>query len=420
MTASNGILLTRPASAPRQDIAAYREEGGYEAIAKALAEMTPAAVCEEIQAAGLRGRGGASFPAAIKWKLAAAAEGDEKFVVANGGEHEPGSEKDKHLAAFYPHKILEGMLLCGYATGACVGYVYLIEDMAAQILATETAIAEMRDADLLGDRVLGSEFGFEVRIHLAPTTYVAGEETAAIDSIDGGEGKPRKKPPYPGTAGVSGKPTTVNNVETLAHVPAIVRHGATWYAAIGTEGSKGTMLFTLDQRVNNPGVYELPFGTTFREVIYGCGGGPKSGKTLRAILPALSCAFLDAKHLDAPIDHESMKALGTSPGCGGVSFVEEGEDVVLRLQGIAQFFMDEQCGQCPACRMETNQLVHILDGVRAGKGPGYDKQIAKITSFAAGKGHCSLIEMAAASIVSAVDLFAADLAAAAGPGGAAQ
>jgi NADH:ubiquinone oxidoreductase subunit F (NADH-binding) len=416
MSASNVILLTRPASAPRQDLAAYREEGGYEAIANALSEMTPAAIIEEIEAAGLRGRGGASFPAAVKWRLASEAEGDEKFVVANGGEHEPGSEKDKHLAAFYPHKILEGMLLCGYATGASVGYFYLIADMAEQIAATEAAIVEMRDAGLLGERILDSEFGFEVHIHRAPTTYVAGEETAAIDSIDGGEGKPRKKPPYPGTAGVAGKPTTVNNVETLAHVPAIVRNGAAWYAAIGTEGSKGTMLFTLDDRVHNPGVYELPFGASFREVIYGCGGGPKSGKSLRAVLPALSCAFLPAEHLDAPIDHESMKALGTSPGCGGVSFIEEGDDVVARLQEISQFFMDEQCGQCSACRMETNQLVHILGGVRAGKGPGYDKQIAKITTFARGKGHCSLIEMAAASIVSAVELFAEDLATAAGPG----
>lgn len=416
MPASTVILLTRPSSASRQDITAYREEGGYAAIARALTDGSPATVLDEVEAAGLRGRGGASFPAAVKWRLAAKADGNEKYVVGNGGEHEPGSEKDKHLAAFYPHKILEGMLLCGYATGASVGYVYLIEDMTEQIAAMKSAIAEMRDAELLGERVLGSDFRFDVRIHRAPTTYVAGEETAAIDSINGGAGKPHKKPPYPGTEGVAGKPTTVNNVETLAHVPAIVRNGAAWYAAIGTEGSKGTMLFTLDQRVHNPGVYELPFGATFRDVIYGCGGGPRSGKTLRAVLPALSCAFLDAKHLDVPIDHDSMKALGTSPGCGGISFIEAGEDVVARLNEIAKFFMAEQCGQCPACRMETNQLVHILDGVRAGKGPGYGKQIAKITRFARGKGHCSLIEMAAAAIVSAVELFAEDLAAAAGPG----
>ncbi len=416
MSASSPILLTCDPGSPRQDLAAYCEEGGYAAIAQALAEMTPDAVIDEIEAAGLRGRGGAAFPAAIKWRLAAEAESEAKYVVANGGEHEPGSDKDKYLTAFYPHKILEGMLLCGYATGANVGYLYLIEDMVPQIVAAEAAIQEMRDADLLGDRILDSEFGFDVLVHRAPRTYVAGEETAAIDSIEGGPGKPRKKPPYPGVVGVNGKPTTVNNVETLAHVPAIVRNGAQWYTAIGTAGSNGTMLFTLGIQVHNPGVYELPFGATFRDVIYGCGGGPKSGKALRAILPALSCGFLAAEHLDVPIDHESLKALGTSPGCGGVSFIEEDDDVLARLTEIAKFFMAEQCGQCPPCRMETNQLVHILDGVRAGKGRGYDTQIAKITRFAKGKGHCSLIEMAAASITSAVELFADDFAAAAGAG----
>lgn len=399
------ILLTEPPGSPRQTLDQYRARGGYVALERARAEMQPAAVIDLVDRAGLRGRGGAAFPAARKWRLAAASAGGENVVVANGGEHEPGSEKDKFLVAHYPHTVLEGILLCGYATGASKGYLYLIEDMAPQIAAAEAAIEEARAAGLLP---------FDVEIHRAPTTYVAGEETAAIDSIEGGPGKPKEKPPYPGQAGVHGKPTTVNNVESLAHVPFIVREGADAYRAFGTEESPGTMLFTLGDRANNPGVYELPFGSTYRELIEGCGGGTASGRPIRALLPALSCGFLSAEHLDVPIAHETLRPLGTSPGCGGVSWIEEGDDVLARLAEIAQFFMDEQCGQCPPCRMETNQLVHILAGVCEGKGPGYREQIAKITTFARGKGRCSLIEMAAASIVSSLDVFAEDYIAAAG------
>ncbi|MCA8942162.1 MAG: SLBB domain-containing protein [Planctomycetes bacterium] len=399
------ILLTEPQGSPRQTLEQYRARGGYAALERARSEIEPSALIDLVEAAGLRGRGGAAFPTARKWRLAAAASADQKFVVANGGEHEPGSEKDKFLVANYPHAVLEGILLCGHATGASKGYLYLIEDMAPQIEAAEAALAELRDAGLLI---------FDIEIHRAPTTYVAGEETAAIDSIEGGPGKPKEKPPYPGESGVHGKPTTVNNVESLAHVPFIVREGADAYRAIGTAESPGTMLFTLGRAAKNPGVYELPFGTTYRELIEGCGGGTASGRAIRAVLPALSCGFLAAEHLDVPIAHETLRPLGSSPGCGGVSWIEEGDDVLARLSEIAQFFMDEQCGQCPPCRMETNQLVHVLKGVQAAKGPGYREQITKITDFARGKGRCSLIEMAAASIVSALDVFADDFAAAAG------
>ena len=222
------------------------------------------------------------------------------------------------------------------------------------------------------------------------------------------------KPPYPGERGLFGAPTTVNNVETLAHVPWILRHGAAKYRELGVGDSTGTMLFTLDDRVANPGVYELPFGATFRALIYGSGGGPVSGKPIRAFLPALSCAFLGAEHLDASMDHATMRSLDSSLGCGGVTFVEEGEDIVERALEIARFFMAEQCGLCPPCRMETNQVVHILEGVLAGKGPGYAKKLEKITSFARGKGRCSLIEMAAAPVLSALCLFPEDFVARAG------
>ena len=299
------------------------------------------------------------------------------------------------------------MEVCGHATGATRGIVYLIQDMYDQLAAVESAIEEATAAGLLQ---------LEVEVHRAPLTYVAGEETAAIDSINGGEGKPTVKPPYPGERGVAGLPTTVNNVETLAHAAFIAREGADAFLAYGTEGSTGTMLFTLGREVKRPGVYELPFGATYRELIDGCGGGTASGRAVRAILPAMSSGFLAAEHLDVPITHDGLRALGSTPGCGGVRLVEEGAEVLPMLLEIAQFFMDEQCGQCPPCRMETNQLVHILKGVQAGKGPGYVEQIEKITGFARGKGHCSLIEMAAAPILSALKVFEVDLEAAAGSG----
>jgi NADH-quinone oxidoreductase subunit F len=401
------LLLTRAADAAPQALAAYRDAGGYFALERALRDGA-ARVLDEVEAAGLRGRGGAAFPAARKWRLAAARASDTKFVVANGGEHEPGSDKDKHLVERYPHAVLEGLILCGYATGASVGYLYLIEDMAGPLASAERAIDELRASALLGD------FAFEVKIHRAPTTYVAGEETAALDSIEGGPGKPRQKPPYPGEHGLFGLPTTVNNVETLAHVPVIVRGGAVAYRAIGTQESSGTMLFTLGAQVRRPGVYELPFGATYRHLLDACGGGLRSGRAVRAILPARSCAFLAAEHLDTPICVSGLRALGSSPGCGGVRFVEDGEDVLELVAGIAKFFMDEQCGLCPPCRMETNQIVHVLAGVRERKGPGYGDKLRKLAAFAKGKGRCSLIEMAAAPVLSALDVFADDFARAAG------
>ncbi len=368
----------------------------------------PEDVLAAVEAAGLRGRGGAAFPTARKWRLAAEQKADRKWVLANGGEHEPGSDKDKYLVAHFPREVLEGMVLCGYATGADRGCLYLIEDMVEPISSAEVAIAQMRAEGALGADALGLGFSFDVAIHRAPTTYVAGEETAAIDSIEGGPGKPRARPPYPGQQGIRGAPTTVNNVETLAQVPRIVRDGPEAYRQKGTPESPGTMLFTLGPKVNEPGVYELEFGRTYRELIEEYGGGTKSGRAIRAVLPAMSCAFLSAEHLDVPIACETLKPLGTSPGCGGVHIVEEGDDVVAMVLEIARFFMAEQCGQCSPCRMETNQFVHILEGVQAGKGPGYAEQLIKIADFTRGKGFCSLIEMAAAPVLSAVRLFRGD------------
>jgi NADH:ubiquinone oxidoreductase subunit F (NADH-binding) len=402
------ILLVRGHDAPRETLAEYQARGGYAALRRWLSRP-PAELLAEIEASGLRGRGGAAFPTARKWRFAAEAEESERYVVANGGEHEPGSEKDKVLVAKYPHAVLEGTMLCALATGAKKGWVYLIRDMDAQIEAAEAAIAELRAAGLLGEDILGSGFAFDFELHRAPETYVAGEETAAIDSIQGGEGKPREKPPFPGQSGVQGKPTTVNNVETLAHVAAIAGRGAAWFAGIGTAESKGSLLYTLGTEVEKPGVYELPFGASYRDLIEGCGGGLREGKTLRAILPALSSAFVPASELDRPISYESFAAIGSSPGCGGVRLVCEGDDAPALLLEIASFFKKEQCGQCAPCRMVTNQIAHVLQAVLDGKGGPFDRAIGQVADFARGQGYCSLTTMCSTAILRGLELFGSDL-----------
>jgi NADH-quinone oxidoreductase subunit F len=400
------ILLPHRTGSGPESLAEYRQRGGGEGLAR-WRHADPAALRAEVAAAGLRGRGGAAFPTVRKWELAAAAVADVKYVVANGGEHEPGSEKDRHLVATHPHAVLEGLQLAALATGAQKGYVYLIEDMHAQRAAIAGALAELAAADQLA---------IEIELAFGPVTYVAGEETAALNAIEGQPAKPRKKPPFPGQAGLFGKPTTVNNVETLAHVAWLARAGSAAFAAIGTAESKGTLLFTLPDTVVHPGVHELPFGATYRDLVFGRGGGLRDGRTLRALLPALSCGFLLAEHLDVPIAYETLRPLGTSPGCGGVRLVDDRTDVVALAVEIAEFFMREQCGQCPPCRMETNQFVHILKAVQAGKGPGYDDKLRKLADFSRKKGHCSLIEMAAAPVLSALACFPVDFARAAGPG----
>ena len=400
------LLPARTTTGP-ETLAEYRARGGYDGLMRQLRDGTPERLRADVAAAGLRGRGGAAFPTARKWDLAARSGHDTRYVVANGGEHEPGSNKDRFLVEQHPHAVLEGLMLAGIATGATKGWLYLIEDMHGPRASAEAALRELDDAGMMH---------MPIAIHLGPTTYVAGEETAVLSAIEGKPAKPRKKPPYPGEQGLFEKPTTVNNTETLAHVAWIARNGAEAFAAIGTEQSKGTLLFTLGEQVRRPGVHELPFGATYRELIERCGGGLANGRPVRAVLPAMSCGFLLAEHLDVPIAYETLRPLGSSPGCGGVRLVDDTTDVVALAVEIAEFFMQEQCGQCPPCRMETNQFVHILKAVQQGKGPGYAEKLQKLAAFSHKKGFCSLIEMAAAPVLSAVRCFADDFAAAAGPG----
>jgi NADH-quinone oxidoreductase subunit F len=405
------LLSSLPDGCRVEDLGRYRAAGGWEAVRRAAqGGLTADLIRQAVRDADLRGRGGAAFPVARKWDLAAGTPAPLRHVVANGGEHEPGSRKDRLLLTRHPHRILEGMVLCGLATGASRGWLYLIEGMNEALAAMSGAIQEAREAGLLGESILGSGHGFDITIVRAPATYVAGEETAALEVIEGRRAWPRLKPPFPGQKGLFGQPTTVNNVETLACVPAIVREGAAWFRSLGRRGGAGTMLFTLDDRVARPGVHEVPVGTTFRELLEEAGGGLVSGRPVRAILPALSSCFLPAASLDTPMTHDAVRAAGSGLGCGGVAFVEEGECLVERAAAIAAFFKQEQCGQCPPCRMETHTLAAILEQVRAGNAGDYALQIERIVSFAAGKGFCSLIAMAGAPVLSALKLFPEDFA----------
>jgi NADH-quinone oxidoreductase subunit F len=379
---------------PSQALDSYRAQGGYEALSRVRHSATGAdEILSAVAAAHLHGHGGAGFPAARKWELARAADGRPKYVVVNGGEHEPGSRKDRTLLAQVPHLVLEGAALCAHATGASAIYVYVIEDMHDAVANVRAAIDQARAANLLGE--------LDVQVALAPPTYVAGEETAALEVIEGRKAWPRKKPPFPGQAGLFGKPTTVNNVETLAYVPGIVRHGPQWFVP-------GAMLCTLDETFARPGIVEAPLGLRLRSLVDELGGGTCDGRAVKGIAPAMSSAWLPAAALDTPMTYNDLRKAGSNLGCGGFSLLLEGECAVERALRIAEFFKREQCGQCPPCRMQTNTVAAILEKLRVGEPGEFRAQLVKICEFARGKGNCSLIEMAAAPVLSALTHFGDD------------
>lgn len=405
------ILLTKGPGATRQTLAEYVAEGGYEALKGTLAG-SPQDVLDVIVASGLRGRGGAGFPTGQKWTFAAKEPGDTKYVVANGGEDEPGSLKDRVVMESYPHKLLEGVILAAYAVGAGEAYLY-VNSLYVQALAQlENAIVEATDEGYLGEWIGGSAFSLSVKVQPAPQEYVAGEDTAALELIEGKKPLPREKPPFPTAAGLFGKPTAVNNVETFAYVPSIVRRGADWFRGQGTADNPGTMLFTLPANVRRPGVVELPVGVPLNELIEVHGGGVASGKAVKAVLPGgPSSGFLSGDDLDIAMDRQPLIEKGSALGCGVLRIVEEDQCIVEVADEIAQFFATESCGQCPACVMETSTFGKILGAVQKGAGNlQLLEQIAKVGAFARGKGFCSLISMPVPPLTSAIRLFPDDFA----------
>ncbi len=404
-----GILFPHAVPEGREGLEEYRARGGYQALAKAV-KSPPDEIIKIVSDAGLRGRGGAGFPTGKKWQFAREAPGEPRYLVLNGGEVEPGSKKDRVLLEILPHLVLEGTILGAYAIGAAKAYLYINAryDVATQSI--NDALTEAKSAGYWGDKVFGNDFSLDIEVVAAPHNYVAGEDTAVLDVIEGKKPLPRQKPPFPVTVGLFGKPTAVNNVETLANIAPIVLKGADWYRRFGTAESSGTMIFSLNDDVKRPGVYELPFGTPLRYLIEECGGGIKGGKKIKAIMPAApSSAFLPADKLDTPLDHNSMRDAGSALGCGVVRLVAEDSCIVEEVLQIAEFFAAESCGQCPACRMETNTLAMMMKKVQAGQGgQPMLEQFSKILAFNKGKGFCNLIAMPGPPIESALKLFPAD------------
>ena len=404
-----GILFPKGIVEGREGLKEYRARGGYEALAKAL-KAPGEEVIKMVSDAGLRGHGGAGFPTGKKWQFTREAPEQPRYLVLNGGEDEPGSKKDRVLLENLPHLVIEGVVLGAYAIGANKAYLYINARYEAATQSIKDALAEAKAEGLWGDKVLAGDYGLDIEIIPAPHNYVAGEDTAVLEVIEGKKPQPRQKPPFPVTVGLFGKPTAVNNVETLANVAPIMLHGADWYKKFGTAESPGTMVFSLNDDVNRPGVYELPFGTPLRYLIEECGGGIKGDKPIKAIMPASpSSAFLPADKIDTPLEPNAMREAGAGLGCGVIKLVPEGTCIVEEVVKIADFFMAESCSQCPACRMETNTLALMMKKVQAGQGgAAILEQFSKILAFNKGKGFCNLIAMPGPPIESAIKLFPAD------------
>ena len=405
-----GVLFPRGVVEERESLNEYRARGGYGALEKALRELSPNQVLREVADSGLRGRGGAGFPTGQKWAFTAETYEQPHYVVLNGGEDEPGSKKDRLLMENLPHLVIEGVILASYAASASKAFLYINSAYQQATKSMADALVEAKGAGYWGERILERDFNLEILFTPAPPNYVAGEDTAALEVIEKKQPLPRQKPPYPATVGLFGKPTVVNNVETLANVPPIVARGAKWYRSIGTPGSPGTMIFSLGDEVSRPGIYELPFGTPLRFLIEECGGGIRDESAIKAILPGgPSSAFLPLDKIDVTLDHDSLRAAGSSIGCGVVRLIGERACMVEETLRIAEFFAAESCGQCPACRMETNMIAAMLKKVQQGQGgTPILEQFRKVIEFNRGKGFCNLIHMPGPPVESALRLYRSD------------
>ena len=350
-----------------EDIREYIGVDGYQALAKVLTGMSPQEVIDLITASGLRGRGGAGFPTGLKWKFAAANQADQKYIICNADEGDPGAFMDRSVLEGDPHAVIEAMTIGGYAIGATQGWIYVRAEYPTAVKRLQIAIGEAKSLGLLGKNIFNSGFDFDIKIRLGAGAFVCGEETALIASIEGKRGMPRNKPPFPANKGLWGKPTIINNVETLANIPAIIRKGPDWFRSIGTEKSPGTKVFALGGKITNTGLVEVPMGTTLREVIEDIGGGCPHGKEFKAVQtggPSGGCLTREA--LDVPIDFDRLVELGSMMGSGGMIVMDEDNCMVDIARFFLDFTVDESCGQCVPCREGTKRMLEILDKITSG------------------------------------------------------
>jgi len=347
-----------------ESINEYIAVRGYEALTTVLTEYEPKQVIDIMKASKLRGRGGGGYPTGLKWEHGHNAPGNEKYIICNADEGDPGAFMDRSVLEGDPHSILEAMMIAGYAIGASNGMIYVRAEYPLAIKRLTLAIHQARELGLIGEHILGTDFSFDIEIRLGAGAFVCGEETALIHSMEGMRGEPTKKPPYPSIHGFRGKPSVVNNVETLANVTAIILNGSDWFSSIGTKNSSGTKVFALAGKVNNIGLIEVPMGTTLREIVFDIGGGiANKGKFKAVQTGGPSGGVIPEKHLDTPIDYESLKAIGSMMGSGGMIVLDDSDDMVELAKFYLDFTQDESCGKCTPCRIGTKRMYEMLDKI---------------------------------------------------------
>ena len=390
-----------------ENIEEYIARDGYEALAKCITEMTPQEVIAEVKASGLRGRGGAGFPTGLKWEIASKNHADQKYVVCNADEGDPGAFMDRSVLEGDPHSVIEAMAICGYCMGASKGLVYIRAEYPLAIERLKIAIKQAREYALLGNGILGTDFSFDIELRYGAGAFVCGEETALIHSMEGLRGEPTVKPPFPAERGYLGKPSNVNNVETFANVPVIINKGAKWFSSLGTEKSKGTKVFALAGKINNVGLIEVPMGTTLREIIFEIGGGIKGGKKFKAVQtggPSGGC--LTEKHLDTPIDYDNLVASGSMMGSGGMIVMDEDDCMVSIAKYYLDFTCEESCGKCTPCRVGNKRLYEILDKITKGNGTMEDlDKLRNLANVIKDTALCGLGQTSPNPVLSTLDNF---------------
>lgn len=390
-----------------ENIDEYIAYDGYQALAKCLSEYTPEQVIDIVKRSGLRGRGGGGFPTGRKWELAAMNKADQKYVVCNADEGDPGAFMDRSVLEGDPHCIVEAMAICGYAVGATEGYVYVRAEYPIAVRRLQKAIEDARGYGLLGKDLFGSGFDFDLHIRLGAGAFVCGEETALMTSIEGNRGEPRPRPPYPAVKGLFGKPTTENNVETFANIPQIILNGPEYFSSMGTEKSKGTKVFALGGKINNTGLVEIPMGTTLREIIEEIGGGIPNGKKFKAAQtggPSGGC--IPADLIDTPIDYDNLTAIGCMMGSGGLIVMDEDNCMVDIAKFFLDFTVDESCGKCSPCRIGTKRMREILEKITSGKGTIEDiDKLEELAHYIKENSLCGLGQTAPNPVLSTLKFF---------------
>ena len=390
-----------------ENINEYIAFDGYAALGKCLTEYTPGQVVEIVKASGLRGRGGGGFSTGVKWSLAAAPVADQKYVVCNADEGDPGAFMDRSVLEGDPHAVLEAMAIAGYAIGASQGYIYVRAEYPIAVKRLEIAIAQAKETGVLGDNIFGTDFSFDIGLRLGAGAFVCGEETALLTSIEGKRGEPRPRPPFPAIKGLFGKPTILNNVETYANIPQIILKGAEWFSSIGTEKSKGTKVFALGGKINNTGLVEIPMGTRLSEVIDVIGGGIPNGKRFKAAQtggPSGGC--IPSSHFDIEIDYDNLISIGSMMGSGGLIVMDEDNCMVDIAKFFLEFTVDESCGKCTPCRVGTKRLYEMLEKITTGNGePGDIEKIEELCYHIKSNSLCGLGQTAPNPVLSTLRYF---------------